>query len=374
MAGNLEIMDSVSGAGSVQVSGSPGQAGHLAWINGTLSVAQMSVNSGGTLVIAGRARNEPTPVRLPNQQLRPMPLAEQPECGFRRDLGQRSGRGAGFTGGHRAYVRQSSSYAGAEQRRHIYQIRRTNVTTLAADFKNTGSFQVKNGTVNFQGFWVQNVGNTVVDSGAVLAADTVKILGGRLSGNGTVNALVNNAAVVSPGSSPGTLSTAPGKDYQQTSFGTLAIEIGGRTPGVQFDRLAVGGNATLAGRLQVSLSNGFTPQLGDSFDILTCQNETGVFANIDPTGIPSTFWLPRYNGTNVVLILAQNIILSPASIVGNSLKFSFQTGSGLPYRVEFSDSMGPPDWQLFETFIGDGSIHTVTDSLPHPQRFYRVGY
>jgi hypothetical protein len=213
-----------------------------------------------------------------------------------------------------------------------------------------------------------------VDSGAVLGADTVKILGGRLAGSGTVNALINNAAVVSPGSSPGILSTAPGKDYQQTSFGTLAIEIGGRTPGVQFDRLAVGGNTTLAGRLQVSLSNGFTPQLGDAFEVLTCQNETGAFANVDPTGIPGTLWLPRYNGTNVVLVLAQSIFLSPASVVGNTLGFSFATVSGLSYTVQVSDTVAPAAWRTLQTITGDGSIHIVTDTLSEPQRFYRVGY
>jgi hypothetical protein len=48
----------------------------------------------------------------------------------------------------------------------------------------------------------------------------------------------------------------------------LYMEIGGTTPGSDYDRLSVAGSATLDGTLDVSLINGFMPTAGQPFTIL----------------------------------------------------------------------------------------------------------
>lgn len=372
IGGNLELLDSVTGAGSIQVTGSPSQAGLLSWFNGTLGLAQINISNTGSMLISGGSGT--------TRQWSGARLNNSGQCVWRG--GVTAGAGATFANlagaildlqGDTALVFDNAPPMLALNNAGTFIKSSGNgLTSFAGDFKNTGTFELQAGTLGFQGYWVQNEGNSVIDGGATLTANTMSILGGRVSGNGTINALVNNAAVTSPGLTTGILTIGSGKDYQQTPLGTLAVQIAGHTPGTQYDRLLVGGQASLAGRLQVSLSNGFVPQPGDSFEVLTCASETGAFSRIDPTGIPGTFWLPRYQGTNVLLVLANTSVVSPPSVSGGSVSISFQTTIGLSYLVEFSNTLTPPNWQLSKILAGDGKTQTITDSATQTERFYRV--
>jgi hypothetical protein len=94
---------------------------------------------------------------------------------------------------------------------------------------------------------------------------------------------VSNAALVSPGASPGQLTISG--SYTQTSVGALNVEIGGLTAETEFDRLAISGSATLSGTLNVSLINGFLPNPGDSFQIMTFASRSGSFTTINGLGL-----------------------------------------------------------------------------------------
>jgi probable HAF family extracellular repeat protein len=78
-----------------------------------------------------------------------------------------------------------------------------------------------------------------------------------------------------PGNSPAQVT------YENNVFlgsrSTLEIELGGLMPGVEHDKIVVDGSFALDGTLQVSLINSFTPQAGNSFDILDWDNLTGTF-------------------------------------------------------------------------------------------------
>src|SRR5207253_6719188 len=80
---------------------------------------------------------------------------------------------------------------------------------------------------------------------------------GTLTVNGGTNFSVTNSGTVAPGLSPGILTISG--NYTQNAGGSLNIEIGGLTVGTQYDQLVVTGNATLAGTLNATLINGFTP-------------------------------------------------------------------------------------------------------------------
>jgi hypothetical protein len=148
-----------------------------------------------------------------------------------------------------------------------------------------------NNTLDFTSTTAANRSLTVTGAGRVdinnnidlpVTGAVVTVNGGHLGGNGRVNGrLTNTGGTVSPGTSVGTL-TIDG-NYQQNAAGTLAIELAGTAAG-QFDRLQVIGplnGAILDGLLDVSLVNGFTPAVGNTFDVLTAEggiNNAGVIS------------------------------------------------------------------------------------------------
>lgn len=148
--------------------------------------------------------------------------------------------------------------------------------------------------------FVQTGGTTTVD-GTLSATTAVDVQGGLLEGTGTVAASVVNAGTVNSGPGTGTL-TITG-DYTQTAAGTLAVELGGLT---QYDRLNVGGSATLAGALAVDLVNGYFPTVGSGFTPLdltgagtaggTAFAGLGEGATFDEAG-PTTFKITYAGGS-----------------------------------------------------------------------------
>jgi hypothetical protein len=80
-----------------------------------------------------------------------------------------------------------------------------------------------------------------------------------------------------PGDSPATVNFQGG--VALGSSNTLAIELGGLTPGAQYDQVQVAEQLALGGTLQVSLINSLTPTAGNSFDILDWGSLTGTFSS-----------------------------------------------------------------------------------------------
>ena len=119
-------------------------------------------------------------------------------------------------------------------------------------------------------------GLTTVD-GDLLAVAGLTIDGGALDGTGSVHGDLVNSGEVRPGHSPGTLSI-DGR-FQQLGGGTLVIELAGVEPG-RFDRLAVAGEASLAGTIVVRSIEGFVPEDGMAFPVLTCGSRVGAFADV----------------------------------------------------------------------------------------------
>ena len=181
-----------------------------------------------------------------------------------------------------------------------------------------------------------------------------------------------NDGVASPGGSPGTLSLGPSENYQQGVSGILQIELGGHNPGTQYDQLVVGGNASLAGTLELRLINGFVPQPGDQFQVLTCGSQAGPFSQINAPAVGGNVWVAHYSGTSVSVVLANQVKIAQPVLSGGKLSFSFNTTAGLSYVLQESDSLNPPSWQTLEEVIGDGGSKTISDPATEPQHFYRV--
>lgn len=96
-------------------------------------------------------------------------------------------------------------------------------------------------------------------------------------------------------------------DFYHLDGGVLAIDLGGHSPGVDYDVVSVLGKVDLEGDLSVSLADvggsPFAPMLGNVFSILTAtQGITGQFAHVGLPTLPSDFqWRLDYLPTTVRL-------------------------------------------------------------------------
>jgi hypothetical protein len=246
------------------------------------------------------------------------------------------------------------------------------ITSIDASLNNSGNIEVKAGTLDFQGSWTQTQGSTIIESGNVLGGRPLTIGGGSLGGTGIIQAKVINGGITSPGGFPGILSLGPGADYEQLANGVLLAELGGHIAGTQYDQLAVGDNVSLAGVLELHLINGFVPQPGDQFQILTCVSQTGRFSQISAPQISGAVWVAHYAGTSVSAVLANEVILGQPKLSRGTFSFSFKTTPGLDYVVQQSAALSPANWQTFKIIPGDGTIQIVSDQASKDQRFYRV--
>jgi hypothetical protein len=369
--GNLEIFSPCSGTGSVHVLGSPAQTAVLNWDDGTLSLAAINLDTNATMLISGGA--------VTNRQLSRCVLKNQGNVLLQDQATVTCGTGATLnnlqSGTLDIQTDAALTFNNASPMLVINNAGRfvksagTQTSLIAANLNNSGTIEVEAGTLQFQGLWSQTAGSTTVDSGAVLGGTLLTNVSGTLAGSGTIQAKVVNGGVTSPGGSPGTLSLGPGEDYQQGANGVLRIELGGHNPGTENDQLVVGGNASLAGTLELRLINGFVPQPGDEFQILTCGSQTGQFSRINAPTVSNAICYARYNGTNVSVFLASRLM---PVLSGGMFSFSFVTTAGLSYLVQESDSLDPSNWQTLEEIAGDGSTRTISDPATGAQRFYRV--
>lgn len=136
------------------------------------------------------------------------------------------------------------------------------------------------------------------DNGRFIVESTVQLVvsatfrngaGGRVEGNGTIDVVSGtfiNGGVVAPGLSTGVLSVTG--TYNQSTDGSLEIEVGGTTPGTELDQLSVTGAANLDGTLDVvtlgSLSDPASRGSVDEFVVLTAASINGTFNSLNYDG------------------------------------------------------------------------------------------
>jgi hypothetical protein len=156
--------------------------------------------------------------------------------------------------------------------------------TCAVGLTNSGVFEVRSGAVNLAGY-VQTAGSLALAGGNV-AQRWDKVLnldGGVLTGSGTIDGSVRNAARIAVGGPSAGALTISGT-YTQQAAGVLEIGLGGGEAGVTYDRLAVGKAAALGGALSLATLGGFAPAPGSGFAILTYASRSGGFASVSGGG------------------------------------------------------------------------------------------
>jgi hypothetical protein len=161
--------------------------------------------------------------------------------------------------------------------------------TTAGAFTNSGKVTVQDSTTTMtigaggSASYTQTAGNTVLVNGAMIDASAFNLNGGTLSGNGTIDAplTTSGSTIIGPGASPGALVI-----NGNTILGagnTLAMEIGGLTPGIEHDLITVNGTLTLDGALMIKFFGGYETALtmGSIFEIVTSNAPVqSMFSNV----------------------------------------------------------------------------------------------
>lgn len=251
-------------------------------------------------------------------------------------------------------------------------------------FHNSGTVEVQTGTLVF-GSYTQTAGVTLLNGGDISSA-LLNIQAGSVQGSGQVFGPVLNGGQVRPGFSPGKIDVS--QNYVQTSAGAFDVELGGLSAGTQFDQLKVTGTVTLAGALDVSVINGFAPNLNDQFMIIDNDQQDsviGTFAGLAEealvTATSGRQFLISYvggDGNDVVLtyINSPPVMTNPGTQAvdeesllsftlvavdpGDTLTYSIQ--SGLQTGMSLNATTGVFSWTPSETQDGIYNVtYRVTD-------------
>jgi T5SS/PEP-CTERM-associated repeat protein len=254
------------------------------------------------------------------------------------------------------------------------------VSVNASTWTNNGDFTVG----------VVGKGKLTVSFGGVVSAGGLFTVGpqGTVEGNAHVAATVRNRGIVAPGIAVPITSNTVGAldidgDYTQFVGGALDIELGSTA---SFDKLIVTGHATLAGTLNVSLFNAFTPAVGNSFDLLTATGGiTGNFSQVDLpsllTGGHGPFWTVVYTNTDVIL----KLVNSPTGDFNHNgvvdaadytvwRKSLGQTGIGLAADGDGNHVIDMADYNIWKSNFGlaAGSAAAASNAVLEPATVWMV--
>jgi hypothetical protein len=125
---------------------------------------------------------------------------------------------------------------------------------------------------------------------------------GKVRGNGRLVGNLTSTGTIAPGllAAAGSITITGNVTLQPTSL--LALDLGGLTRKTAYDCLTVSGAFTLGGNLNVTLLNGFTPLLGNTFDLFDSASTAGTFAALN---LPS---LTAGLGWNTSLLATTGVI------------------------------------------------------------------
>ena len=162
---------------------------------------------------------------------------------------------------------------------------------------------------------IWNTGTVTLDGGSIIAqtieavpGSTFDVLSGELTVDNFIGSLTLSGGTLSPGQSPGTTSVSQNFVIDNANS-TVLIELAsnGNTPGSDFDKVSVQGNADLDGQLELVLISGYVPTLGDSFNVITANSITGSFTSVlQPLTMPNGLEFTVNYTSNLVQLVVDN--------------------------------------------------------------------
>ena len=148
----------------------------------------------------------------------------------------------------------------------------------------------------------------VINQGTIVAVVPNRTIAlNNVTNQGSIAAEAGTVTWSNPQPNTGTIRSGAGGlvaisgSFTISSNGAGSIDIGG-TAASQFGRLTVTSPATLDGTLNLPLVNGFSPAIGNSFQVMTFGSLTGQFATINGTALGNgKQFSPAYSATNLTL-------------------------------------------------------------------------
>ena len=245
-------------------------------------------------------------------------------------------------------------------------------TDFLGDVENTASGQVStvgNSTSSFYGDFVNN-GTVLTATGSTTVFLGTQTGGGSFTGGGTVEYF---GAIV-PGNSPALVSY--GGDVVFGPAAKLMIELGGTSRGAMYDALNIAGNLSTDSALEVSLINGFTPSIGQTFDILNWGSLSGQFSNVTLPSLPGASWdtsLLHVNGTLKVVAPTINGDFDGNGFVDandlNGWKSGFGKPTGATKAQGDADGDGDvdgADFLAWQRGVGQPAATAAAGAVPEP--------
>jgi hypothetical protein len=167
----------------------------------------------------------------------------------------------------------------------------------------SGGSILDTGAIN-TGSFTQTAGTITVNGTLSAISGGVNVSGGSVFGIGTITGNIDlTGGLVSAGPASRRVGelTVDGT-YAQSGAGALDVDLGGTIARTQYDVLNISGTANLGGALNVDLISGFTPKVGETFDIVDYTSESGTFTTLNlPKLTGGDTWSISYNPTGVVL-------------------------------------------------------------------------
>lgn len=250
-------------------------------------------------------------------------------------------------------------------------------TQFISRLDNIGTVEINTGTLDFSfAAYSQTAGTTFLNGGNLTVGLELELLGGVLTGAGTVTGNITNAGAVNPGAPLGVL-TVNG-EFRQGSSGVLNIDLGGAVAGTGYDQVNLTGPATavLGGTLNVNLTNGFLPNIGDSFRIMTFQFKTGDFSSFTgfDLGVTDRHLEAVYDSNGLTLVTRAGPLTTGPTLTLQLLPPSTLELTWLnqfsDFHLESTTNLAAPNWQPFGS-PGTNQVFVVVDPA-EPQRYFRL--
>jgi len=244
------------------------------------------------------------------------------------------------------------------------------------------------GTLNWSDTIYTGGGSTPTLISNLLGA-TISLTAGAGTGNeGGTRTIVNNGTMTVTGSgtsafsdlfnNAGTLNIQSGAVSLtggcSLTNGTLSFGI---TDTTHFGKLNLSGQAGLTGTLGGTF-NGYTPQIGDSFGLITYGSETGAFTAFN---LPSPVnWQETYGSSVYTLSVAvapPEVTLAPGQPAWTTNGFNLEVSGpgGSNYTILASANLVQTNWTALSNFVSTFTVSTFTDSAAtnfYTNRFYRA--
>ncbi|MFA6109039.1 MAG: Calx-beta domain-containing protein [Candidatus Latescibacterota bacterium] len=214
-------------------------------------------------------------------------------------------------------------------------------------------------------------GDTLVVNGGTLANHEPGTVGGgglllldgtTFTGTGILQAdLEMRGSTLSPGGAAAGVLTVEGA-YHQDARSRVDLDLNGARPGTEHDLLAITGPAALGGgRLGLRIGPQYRPAACDGFTVLTAQDLTGAFQQVQTVGLSAELrLLPDQDPRSLALL-----VRAPASRVNLSTTELAMTegGQDRAYRVCLAQ---PPLAETVVTPEPDGQLLVSSGALVFP--------